>query len=147
MILNPDNLVTLRGKPIHDDYSKFYKVAKSDYTVLYFWIKIYNSTKSYKNKKPTFDHIPVTVFGHIKDEKHPKGGLAEQLLSRVSKELYVTLYCHIDTSEFLAYGVHRRESFSIVLDGFRMENQTLVVRANTKVKQEKKAIKSLDFIG
>ncbi len=145
MILNPDNLVILRGKPVHSDFSSYYKVANSKSTTLKFWIKIYSPAKSYKTNKATFEFVEILVFGHVKDKEHPKGGLAEKLLKRVSKKCYVTCYCRLDSSEYLTMYGTKRKSFNVVLEGFRMEDQDIVIRANSSVNKEKRLLDSSEY--
>ncbi len=146
MILNPDNMLSLRGKPIYDDYTNFYNVGKkTGKTHLYFWIKVYSPGRSYRVGKPTFDYICMHVYGHVKDTEHPKGGMAEQLLKRISKNVFITCYCHVSQSKRISKNGKVSSNLECYLDGFRTEDQTLVVRSYDSKKREKEELDKIEF--
>lgn len=139
MILNPDNLVVIRGKPIRSDFSKYYKVLDNGSTYLRLELKVFNPSKAqkYQDRLLSYDIICVQVFGHVKDEKHPKGELAERLLTKISKNVYVTCYCHVIVKSQLFKGRKHTNMF-LTLDGFKTEDSDIVVQASQKQKAERK---------
>lgn len=141
MLLNPDNVVVIRGKPIRSDFSNYYKVLENGKTHLQLELKVFNPNKAhkYQDRFLSYDIICIQVFGHIKDENHPKGELAERLLTKISKNVYVTCYCHITVKKQLFKGKKHTTIF-LTLDGFKTEDSDIVVQASQRQKAERKQI-------
>lgn len=141
MIINPDNMVTLRGKPVHSDFSKYYTVKEDGTTQLKLVLKVFNVRKAnrYKERMLSYDTFVIQVFGHVKDEEHVKGGMAERLLARLSKNVYVTCYCHLVQKQQIIND-NTIYHLYLQLDGFRTEGSDIIVQAAQKARQERQAL-------
>lgn len=118
--LNIDNMCILRGKPITDDFSPYYKIDKKTGDT---HLSLLLSVRNRREKRA----IPVCVIvnGHIptnEDLRYLEGGMAEQMLKRLSSKCDITLYCHavFDTVKKRQY---------LICDTYRTESRTSRMQA------------------
>lgn len=120
---NPDNTVCIRGRVIKDDFSKNYKVNDQGYTTMTVMIAVFNPYKASNSDKYKYarELVPVQFFGHVKDDKFPKGGLLERFLKFASKKTNICIYGHLQNYFFKMADGFTRSTLQVHADTFRTD--------------------------
>ena len=122
----------LRGKPVVDDFSKYYSVNDDGTTGLNLLLKVRN------RKEKKCDMVSIFVKGHVPTatEENPylkDGGMAEQMLKRLSSKCDITIYCHA------TYDVNAHNQY-LICDSYRTESRTSRMQAIKEETEKKKAL-------
>ena len=134
---NIDNMCIIRGRPTKDDFTDCYKIKDDETTILNLELKVRNRALH------TFDYVIVQVYGHVPNEAIPyyeEGGMAEQLLRKLSSKCDITLYCHASYRHYLNKRGKESKIQLLICDSFRTESRTSRMQAIQEDVDRKKAL-------
>lgn len=134
---NIDNMCIIRGRPVKDDFSDDYFIKDDETTMLRLELKVLNRAMK------TCDHVMVYVYGHVPNEAirmYEEGGMAEQMLKKLSTKCDITLYCHASYRHYVSKKGNEIKHQMLICDSYRTESRTSRMQAIMEETQKKKEL-------